>query len=169
MKTCRQCNETKPLAEFHFANGTPSRICKGCHLAQKQEPVSERPPDLQALVERAGRRHIVEIGAVYVENPLKRPQHQGAYQYITSEAWDEHDRMMAAWQEHRRDHAAGAEIASFERSDPEALCICGHAGIYWKSRMGGGKAIWRCEQHHDRWPDYAESDEALKHEQAASR
>jgi len=59
-------------------------------------------PDLQALVERAGRRYAASIGEVYVEDVLdekgnlKRPAHQGGYQHITPEEWAEYDRAMAA-------------------------------------------------------------------------
>jgi hypothetical protein len=59
-------------------------------------------PDLQALVERAGRRHAESIGEVYVEDPFKRPPHQGGYPHITAEEWTEYDRAMAEWQERRR-------------------------------------------------------------------
>jgi hypothetical protein len=60
------------------------------------------PPDLQKLVERAGRRHAASVGEEYVENPFKRPAHQGGYQHITAEEWAEYDRAMAAWQAARR-------------------------------------------------------------------
>jgi hypothetical protein len=40
-------------------------------------------------------------------------------------------------------------------ADPEALCICGLPGVVSRPRKGGGRAIWRCEQHRDHWPDYA--------------
>lgn len=83
----------------------------------------------------------------------------GGYDKIPPEAWAEHDRAMADWQARRRTRSAGApssEISNSERSDPEALCICGLAGVYWRPRKGGGRAIWRCEQHRDQWPDYAE-------------
>ena len=40
-------------------------------------------------------------------------------------------------------------------ADPEALCICGLPGVYWRPRKGGGRAIWRCEEHRDALPDYA--------------
>ena len=59
-------------------------------------------PDLQALVERTGRRHSAAIGEEYVEDPFKRPPHQGGYQHITPEEWAEYDRAMAAWQAARR-------------------------------------------------------------------
>jgi hypothetical protein len=59
-------------------------------------------PDLQALVERAGRRYAASIGEMYEENPVKRPPHQGGYQHITAEEWAEYDRAMAAWQAARR-------------------------------------------------------------------
>jgi len=62
--------------------------------------VSEKPtipldengcPDLQALVERAGRRYAASIGEEYVDPPLNaagelvQPPHQGGYQHITPE------------------------------------------------------------------------------------
>ena len=59
-------------------------------------------PDLQALVELAGRRHAATIGEKYVEDPFKRPQHQGGYQYIAAEECAEYDRAMATWQAARR-------------------------------------------------------------------
>ena len=43
-------------------------------------------PDLQALIERAGRRHAASIGEEYVEDPFKRPPHQGGYRHINLEA-----------------------------------------------------------------------------------
>jgi hypothetical protein len=59
-------------------------------------------PDLQALVERAGRRHAGSIGEEYVEDPFKRPPHQGGYAHIKPEEWAEFDAAMAAWQAARR-------------------------------------------------------------------
>ena len=85
------------------------------------------PPDLQVLVERFG-----------------------GYDKIPSEAWAEFDRAMAAWHERRRTRAEAGPA-----SDPEAVCLCGRAGIYWRPRKGGGRPIWRCEQHRNSWPDYA--------------
>jgi hypothetical protein len=68
-----------------------------------EAPTSDNPPpDLQALVERAGRQHAAAIGEQYVEDPFKRPPHQGGYQHITPEEWAEYDRTMAAWQAARR-------------------------------------------------------------------
>jgi len=60
------------------------------------------PPDLQELVERAGRRYAASIGEEYVEDPFKRLPHQGGYPHITAEEWAEYDRAMAAWQAARR-------------------------------------------------------------------
>jgi hypothetical protein len=57
------------------------------------------PPDLQELVEQ---RYAASIGEKYVEDPFKRPPHQGGYQHITAEEWAEYDRAMAAWQAARR-------------------------------------------------------------------
>jgi hypothetical protein len=62
---------------------------------------------------------------------------------------------MADWQEGRRRRSEGGpagESPRSERSDPEALCICGLPGVYWRPRKGGGRAIWRCEAHRE---DYA--------------
>jgi hypothetical protein len=60
------------------------------------------PPDLQALIERAGQRYAASIGEKYDENPFTRPAHQGGHQHITAAEWAEYDRAMAAWQERRR-------------------------------------------------------------------
>jgi hypothetical protein len=62
----------------------------------------DSPPDLQALIERAGRRRAAELGEEYVEDPLKRPPHQGGYPHITADEWAEFDRQMAEWQARRR-------------------------------------------------------------------
>ena len=74
------------------------------------EAVSEKPtipldetgcPDLQALVERAGRRYAASIGETYIEDPFRRSReapHQGGYPHITPEEWAEYDRAMTAWQ-----------------------------------------------------------------------
>jgi len=60
-------------------------------------------PDLQALIERAGRRHAASLGEQYVEDPLARPQHQGGYAHITPAEWAAFDRAVAEWQARRRD------------------------------------------------------------------
>ena len=65
-------------------------------------------PDLQALIERAGRRHAASIGEEYVEDPFKRPPHQGGYQHITAEEWAAWDRANVEWQERRRSGLRGA-------------------------------------------------------------
>jgi hypothetical protein len=39
-----------------------------------------RMPDLQKLVERAGRRHAASIGAAYDPNPATRPTHRSRWQ-----------------------------------------------------------------------------------------
>jgi len=63
------------------------------------------------------------------------------------------NRAMAEWQEARRHrHVVAAQGAA---ADPEALCLCGIAGVYMRPRKGGGRPIWRCEEHRNRWPDYA--------------
>jgi hypothetical protein len=63
------------------------------------------PPDLQALVE-SGRRYALAIGEEYVEDPSKRPPHQGGYQHITPEEWAEHDRAMKEWRQLCRTRSA---------------------------------------------------------------
>ena len=90
-------------------------------------------PDLQALVVR-----------------------HGGYNNIPPEAWAEFDRQTAEWQERRRtrEGAPAEESADVERSAPEQLCICGLPGVVSRARKGGGRPIWRCEQHRNRWPDY---------------
>jgi hypothetical protein len=93
-------------------------------------------PDLQALIVR-----------------------HGGYEKIMPEIWADYDRAIAEWQERRRAGLKGAppsEIRNSDRADPEALCICGLSGVYWRPRKDGGRAIWRCEQHRDNWPEYAE-------------
>jgi hypothetical protein len=60
------------------------------------------PPDLQALVENAGRRYAAAIGEEYVEDPSKRPPHQGGYPHITPDEWADYDRAMKEWQQLRR-------------------------------------------------------------------
>ena len=83
-------------------------------------------------------------------------RHDG-YNKVTPEAWAEYDRAMAEWQERRRRRSEGFEdLPRSERSNPEALCIGGLPGVYWRPRKGGGRKIWRCEEHRDRWPDYVE-------------
>jgi|SRR5262249_40664638 len=91
-------------------------------------------PDLQELV----RRH-------------------GGYDKITREAWAEHDRAMAEWQERRERRVEEGDRAGETRPDPAALCICDLAGVVSRPRKRGnsGGPIWRCEQHRNLWPDYA--------------
>jgi hypothetical protein len=63
-------------------------------------------PDLQELIERAGRRYAASIGEKYIEDPFERAQkapHQGGYTHITAEEWAEYDRAMADWQRSRRE------------------------------------------------------------------
>ena len=60
------------------------------------------PPDLQALIEKAGRRHAESIGEKYDPDPFTRPPHQGGYQHITPEEWPSTTRQ---WPTGR--HAAG--------------------------------------------------------------
>ena len=78
-------------------------------------------PDLQALIERAGRRYVASIGEEWVEDVvdekgnkyppldekgnLKRPARHGGYPHITVEEWAEYDRAMANWQARKGDRA----------------------------------------------------------------
>jgi hypothetical protein len=82
----------------------------------------------------------------------------GGYDRITPEVWAEYDRAMAEWQARRRtgsERSGGSPHSDCAVADPEALCICVLPGIYSRPRKGGGRPIWRCEEHRDRWPDYA--------------
>ena len=66
----------------------------------------ERMPDLQALVERTGRRHAASIGEVYIEDPFRRMReapHQGGYSHITPEDWARWDRVNEVYQVQRRE------------------------------------------------------------------
>ena len=66
----------------------------------------------------------------------------GGYDKIPPEAWAEHDRAMAEWHARWRVRSQGSssgEIPHSDHSDPEALCICGSAGVYWRRRKGGGR------------------------------
>jgi hypothetical protein len=63
--------------------------------------------------------------------------------------------------EHRPQRSPTEETPRSAPPDFEALCICGLPGIYWRPRKPDkhgrrGRPIWRCEEHGDRWPDYAE-------------
>jgi len=70
--------------------------------ARRRAAPSDAPPDLQELVERAGRRRAAELGEEYVEDPLERPPHQGGYPCISATEWAEYDAAMAAWKARRR-------------------------------------------------------------------
>ena len=70
--------------------------------ARRRAALSDAPPDLQELVDRAGRRRTAELGEEYVEDPLERPPHQGGYPHITAAEWVEYDAAMAAWKARRR-------------------------------------------------------------------
>ena len=66
----------------------------------------ERMPNLQALVERAGRRHAASIGEEYIEDPFRRMKeapHQGGYQHVTSDEWVRWDRANEVFQARRRE------------------------------------------------------------------
>jgi hypothetical protein len=91
-------------------------------------------------------------------------RHAG-YDKITPEAWAEYDRAMAEWQERRRGRSEGGGSGALDSdcaaADPEQLCICGLPGVFWRPRKPDkhgkrGRPIWRCEEHRDLWPDYAE-------------
>jgi hypothetical protein len=86
-------------------------VAEGCptpeeEAARKAGAVPAGPPDLQALVDRAGRRRAAELGEQYIEDPFRRAKeapHQGGYPHITPEEWAEYDRAMADWQARRRE------------------------------------------------------------------
>jgi hypothetical protein len=68
--------------------------------ANKADAAPTGPPDLQELVERAGRRYAASIGEDYIEDPFRRMKeapHQGGYPHITPEEWVEYARALAAW------------------------------------------------------------------------
>jgi hypothetical protein len=81
----------------------------------------------------------------------------GGYDKITPEAWAEYDRVLAEWQEAKRSRHAGGDRTSNVPNennvvttqgtavvaDPEALCICGLPGVYWRPRKGGGRLAVR--------------------------
>jgi hypothetical protein len=60
-------------------------------------------PDLQELIDLAGWRHAASIGEEYVEDPVKRPSHQGGYQHIAGKEWTDYNRAMADWQRQRQE------------------------------------------------------------------
>jgi len=73
------------------------------------------PPPLQELVDRAGRRRAAETGETYVEDPFKRPTHQGGFQWITADEWDEYDRRTMVWEARRRARLTNQVVASLNR------------------------------------------------------
>jgi hypothetical protein len=84
--------------EPHVADTTPlRRALEGVIEREGAAPVTNeeqafwremaRMPDLQKLVERAGRRYAASIGEVYDENPDTRPKHQGGHKHITPQEW----------------------------------------------------------------------------------
>ena len=94
---------TRQWVEDYKRHGTEPKPVEGEQPKPGTIPLDDTGcPDLQALVERAGRRHAASIGEQYVEDPFKRPPHQGGYAHITPEEWAEYDRAMAAWQAARR-------------------------------------------------------------------
>jgi len=86
-------------------------------------------------------------------------EHHGGYDKITPQAWAEFDRQTAEWQAQRRTGSQGngeSPASECAAADPETLCICGLPGTVSRPRKGGGRPIWRCEEHRDHWPYYAE-------------
>src|SRR5262245_66689666 len=81
--------------------------CASCRLlAQRRAEGDRRMPDLQALVDRAGRRHAASIGEEYIEDPFRRAKekpHQGGYRHITPEEWARWDRANEVFQARRRE------------------------------------------------------------------
>jgi hypothetical protein len=96
-----------------LAEGCPSPEEEAAKRAVGVEPgmpfedyvEKDPPPDLQALVDRAGRRRAAELGEVYIEDPRERAEkapHQGGYPHITAEEWAAYEKAMAEWQQRRR-------------------------------------------------------------------
>jgi hypothetical protein len=78
-------------------------VAAGCPTPEQEAAgAREGPPDLQALIDRAGRRYAASIGEDYIEDPFKQPPHQGGYAHITPEEWAEFDRQTTEWQARRR-------------------------------------------------------------------
>jgi len=90
-------------------------------------------------------------------NPQALVERRGGYANITPEEWGAHDRALVEWQERRRERAVGGPSKDLPHhaTNPEALCICGLPGVVSRQRRGGGRPIWRCEQHRNLWPEYA--------------
>lgn len=65
-----------------------------------------RMPDLQKLVERAGRRHAASIGEAYDPNPATRPKHQGGHKHVTPEECAKWDAANAEFQANRQRRGA---------------------------------------------------------------
>jgi len=97
-------------------------------------------PDLQALIERAGRRHSAAIGETYIEDLFERGRkapHQSGYPHITAEEWAEYNRATAEWHARRRLRTAGSNAMSADEwlpglepppIPPETSC-CADCGI----------------------------------------
>jgi hypothetical protein len=65
-----------------------------------------RMPDLQKLVERAGRRHAASIGEAYDPNPATRPKHQGGHKHVEPEERAKSDAANAEFQANRQRRGA---------------------------------------------------------------
>jgi hypothetical protein len=77
-------SEPPPSPAREAMSSTPAPT-EAPHKISPSLGTSGSPPDLQALVDRAGRRRAAELGEEYVEDPFKRPRQQGGYQYITAD------------------------------------------------------------------------------------
>jgi len=135
---------TRQWVEDYKRYGTGPKPVEGEQPKHVTIPLDETGcPDLQALVERAGRRHAASIGEEYVEEPLnrphhvdaplKRPPHQGGYQHITAEEWDTTGRWRHGKQREGRchDRRAPASSSAWSRSPPTSEGRshgCGAAG-----------------------------------------
>jgi hypothetical protein len=104
----------KWMADYRrwVAEGCPSREEEAARRAAGVEPGApfqewlgkNQPPDLQELVDFAGRRYAASIGETYTEDPVRRMReapHQGGYSHITAEEWAAYDKAMVEWQARR--------------------------------------------------------------------
>jgi hypothetical protein len=98
--------EPHPLPQTREWFGNYRRwVAEGCPSPEEEaarRAVRNPVPDLQKVIEFAGRRYCASRGEEYVEDPFTRPAHQGGYQHITAEEWAEFDRATAEWQVRRR-------------------------------------------------------------------
>src|SRR5262249_41246310 len=132
-QTLRRCRRFQPLARRLLSRDPRARRSGRQNVEAEMRRDANPAPDLQALVER-----------------------HGGYDKITPAAGAAYDRAIAEWQERRqRRMEDGSSEDLPHAADLEALCICGLPGVVSRKRRFGGRPIWRCEQHHNLWPEYA--------------